>query len=175
MTGIRTSLLALGGLIGLSSCALVPGSTRVPPEEQIVGRHHFYHEPRQPDLRGSYLWGVAKANPNWWWKNSDTPLAEWWRPEEPDQGKRQRSWYRRNPLHNFTHYIVGVSDRPFVRRGIEAAHIWNQERGLNLAVLSAGPLLHLPFVSYQGRLLECYLGWRESGNFGAALRTAEAD
>jgi hypothetical protein len=30
------------------------------------------------------------------------------------------------------------------------------------------------FISYRGKYIECYLGWRPSGSFGAAFRHANA-
>lgn len=156
----------------LSSCAVVPGAARVPANQPLETAHSFYNAPRNPDLNGSHLLGVDKMNPVWWGKNSDNPLPDWWRPED-DYETRKRSWYLRNPMHNFTHYVIGVSDRQFHRTGIDAQGVWNPDGGLNVAVTHAGPLIHLPFISHKGRFLEGYMGWRNGGNFGMALRKAQ--
>lgn len=127
----------------------------------------YCREATKPDYTGSQLCGVRKANPAWWLENTDSPLPDWWQPEA-EQQKRLRSWKRRNPLHNFTHYVIGVSDRSFCRWGLRPADVWGP-CGLNLAVLQTGPFV-LPFVSLQTPWIEAYFGWRERGNFGIALR-----
>jgi len=120
-----------------------------------------------PEYKGSYLCGVRKANPAWWLANTDSPLPDWWQPDlHPD--KRLRSWNRRNPLHNFTHYIIGISDRDFCRYGINPDGVWGPY-GINATVLHTGPIV-LPFLSLQSPWIEAYAGWRDRGNFGLALR-----
>lgn len=155
-------------------CAVIPGETDVPSGERLPAPRHYYHEPRRPDLSGSALLGIPKLNPLWWAKNSDSPLPDWWLPDEADMARRRRRWYLRNPMHNFTHYVIGVADRHFHRVGGHAAEVWNPGGGANFAVIRCGPWLRLPFVSYRGEHLEFYLGWRDSGNFGMALRHAHA-
>jgi hypothetical protein len=52
-----------------------------------------------------------KFNPLWWFKNADDPLTpESYRPKDKH---RQLKWRLRNPLHNFTFYVVGVADKRF--------------------------------------------------------------
>jgi hypothetical protein len=157
----------------LVSCAVVPGQSHVPEQERKLPPGHFYNVPREPDLSGSHLLSLPKLNPLWWGKNSDNPLPGWWMPDEEDPLKRKRTWYRRNPMHNFTHYVIGVADRDFHRAGTHAPGVWDPDGGWNLAVTHSGPFIHLPFVSHRGNHFESYLGWRNAGNFGMAFRRAE--
>lgn len=53
-----------------------------------------------------------KLNPLWWLGNADDPVPppDWYRP-----GRRFRKARRhlRNPLHNFTFYVIGIADKDF--------------------------------------------------------------
>lgn len=173
-TGATTGLAALLLLGALTGCALVPGESRVALERQIDSRHHHYQPPKNPELSGSRVAGIPKANPAWWMANSDDPLPWWWKPDAAP-AERKRTWMLRNPLHNFTSYVMGVSDRHTHRYGINADDIWNDRGRFNATVTQAGPLLYLPMISCRGPLLEWYLGWRTSGSFGGAMRLAQRD
>ncbi len=81
----------------------------------------------------------------------------------------------RNSFHNFTHYVIGVSDRHSHRIGINAPSIWNDSGPFNMSVTRCGPLMYLPMVSNRGPFLEWYVGWRVYGSWGAALRLAQHD
>ena len=94
----------------LAGCAMIPGETKVPLDRQIASRHHYYSTPKAPQLDDSRIAGIPKLNPAWWMENSDDPLPWWWRPEAP-LDERKRTWMLRNPLHNFTSYVIGVADR----------------------------------------------------------------
>ena len=51
---------------------------------------------------------AQKWNPLWSFGNADDPVPpDWYRPGSPN---RQIAWQGRNPLHNFTHYVIGVTD-----------------------------------------------------------------
>lgn len=107
-----------------------------------------------------------KLNPLWSLGNADDPVPpDWYRPDDP---KRRVLWQLRNPLHNFTFYVVGVSDKATVRTGKYANHVFAPGGGWNWAVTRRHVLL-LPFVSYEGSRCRFYFGWRESGNLGAKL------
>ncbi|MBC8870686.1 MAG: hypothetical protein H8E44_14785 [Planctomycetes bacterium] len=168
------SVFGLSMLAVLAGCAAIPGETRIPFDRQIVSRHHCYSTPKSPELDSSRVLGVAKVNPKWWIENADEPLPWWWKPEAP-LDERTRTWALRNPFHNFTSYIIGVSDRHTHRIGINAHSIWNDEGPFNATVTRAGPLIYLPMISNRGPLLEWYIGWRTSGSFGIALRLAQHD
>ncbi len=136
---------------------------------QAEDRRVFHHQGREHKIPVT-----RKLNPIWWLKNEDRPYDEGWKEGKPE-------WYRkftfnlRNPGHNFTHYVLGVADRDFTRRGPDAAHVWSQdpERRHNPCCITEGVLLPRPFLSRKGILLESYIGWRQDGNFGIALRKAQ--
>lgn len=121
----------------------------------------FFH-PAQPPSKGTQKW-----NPLWWLGNADDPVPpEWYR---PGQSMRGPLWQLRNPLHNFTFYVIGVHDKDFVRRGKEPGAVFRRGGGWNWAVIEHG-YLRLPFVSYEGRHVRFYALWREKGNFGLKLQ-----
>jgi hypothetical protein len=159
-------LPALAPLI-LGSCALIPGETYVPPAERIRDRGVHYGKPRE---HGKV--GLKKLNPIWWLGNEDEDYDPKWKPDK-SHGWRKFTYAVRNPGHNFTHYVIGVADRDYVRYGRDAGQIWNREGRVNLATIQAGPL-RLPFYSRQGKYFDQYFGWREAGNFGIAFRRAHA-
>lgn len=168
---LRTLTVSLPLLLApwVTGCAIIPGSTYVPPHQRVASPYVAYYDPNVPDKTGSHLLGVPKAHPAWWIENTDEPLADWWKPELP-YAERRRTWLLRNPLHNFTNYVIGVADRPTKRYGLNAHSVWNHAGPVNLAVTQSGPVLWLPFISWKGWLTEGYFGWREKGNFGATLR-----
>jgi hypothetical protein len=107
-----------------------------------------------------------KWNPAWWFGNVDRPTPpDWYRPEDPCRTNR---WYWRNSLHNFTHYVIGIYDKPFVRVGRFPDKVFAPEGGWNWAVCKY-KFLRLPFLSYSRGGFKFYCGWRERGNFGMKL------
>ncbi len=68
-------------------------------------------------------------------------------------------WYViRNPLHNFTHYLIGMKGRKHLVMWGEVFHP------------KGGWIIILPYVSYYGKRWAFYLGWRpEEGVFGVKL------
>jgi hypothetical protein len=107
-----------------------------------------------------------KLNPCWWIGNDDDPVppGDMW-PDDP-QWLRKLRWAFRNPLHNFTFYVIGVADQDFART---SEGNWNPAGGWLTAIITY-KWLWLPYVSYKGTKWEFYLGWRERGNFGVTLR-----
>ncbi len=109
---------------------------------------------------------LQKWNPIWWFGNVDDPEPpEWYRPGAPG---RRWLWQLRNPLHNFTFYVLGVADKPFTRTGKFPAAVFAPDGGWNWAVARFG-WLRLPFVSFNGEWGRFYFGWRERGNFGCKV------
>lgn len=146
-------LLAGALLLMLVSCV----SPRYVKPNPVTQEKAVYH-PAQPPPGGTQKW-----NPAWWIGNADDPQPpEWYRP-----GQRLRGplWQFRNPLHNFTFYMIGIHDKEFVRRGRSPSAVFHPGGGWNWAVAERG-FLRLPFVSYQGRYVRWYALWREKGNFG---------
>lgn len=144
-------------MIFLASCA-TGKKTGGLPERRMNG---VFHHPAQPPPGGTQKW-----NPVWWLGNADDPVPpEWYR---PGQKMRDPLWQLRNPLHNFTFYVIGVHDRDFVRHGRAPGKVFHPEGGWNWAVIRRGCFC-LPFVSYEGRHVRWYALWREKGNFGLKL------
>ena len=77
-------------------------------------------------------------------------------------------WFLRNPFHNFLFYVVGFADRK-VRTDGEYSFFapsgwyftWRRPEGTRIK---------LPWLSYKGESWEFYIGWRERGNLGMAIR-----
>lgn len=151
------ALLALGLLV--SSCTTVVHRPKVPKTAKLGGKSVAQVVPVQRKMQ--------KWNPVWWIGNVDTTVPP---PDyKPDDPRRARKWYWRNPGHNFTFYVVGIADREFTRIGRHPEDVFRPGGGLNWAVSLYGLYPPLPFVSYQGRHCSTYLGWRERGNLGAKL------
>ncbi len=112
-----------------------------------------------------------KLNPIYWFGNDDNPEPEAW--YRPDSRWRKVLWYFRNPLHNFTFYVIGVADRTDRSRiGNYPASVFHPDgKGwVKCWTLLAKPKwLKLPFISYIGPKVKWYFGWRERGNFGLKL------
>ncbi len=104
-----------------------------------------------------------KWNPLWWFGNADEPVPPAW--YEPDSRWRRLKWHLRNPLHNFTFYVVGLADKDFLRTGRYPNLIFNPDEGWNWAVCRYR-WLRLPFLSYKRGSFAFYVGWRERCNFG---------
>ena len=109
---------------------------------------------------------MQKWNPLWWLGNVDDPKPpDWYRPGSTG---RRWLWQLRNPLHNFTFYVIGVADKPFTRSGKFPQAVFAPDGGWNWAVTKHS-CVRLPFVSYNGERGRFYLGWRERGNFGGKV------
>jgi len=127
-----------------------------------------------PQERRHFKW-YQKINPIFWLGNSEdkTPPA-WFRPNDRF---RNTKWYFRNPAHNFTFYVIGVSDKvgtpSHASYGIAPDDVFNRQGGWNVIVhqvkLVGRISIFLPFVSYWDKRMKVYFGWRQSGNFGIKL------
>ena len=136
---------------------LALGLTRLPAAETITrpGRQHT------PPIRA-----VQKWNPLWSLGNVDDPVPpDWYR---PGTSGRRMMWQMRNPMHNFTHYVIGVADKDTTRTGRFAAHVFAPGGGWNWA-FTRHRVVPLPFVSFDGKYGRFYVGWRESGNLGGKI------
>ena len=99
------------------------------------------------------------------WNSKYNPFGNYDDPVPPsDKWPGRPYWLRwllwhfwRNPLHNFAAYWIGGRGRDW-----DYTSIWKRGNGFNVV---------LPFVSYRGKRVEFYIGWRpDSRMFGAALR-----
>ncbi len=108
-----------------------------------------------------------KWKPGFWLGNEDDPVPP---PDyRPNDKRRMRKWYYRNPCHNFCFYVIGIADRKFRRAGRCPDAVFNPRQGWNWTVCKY-KWWRLPFVSYQHGKFRCYCGWRERGNFGMELK-----
>ena len=142
--------------LSLIACAVVGRSAAS--EKQTIARSAKI---LTPPIRAAQKW-----NPLWSLGNADDPVPpDWFRPGDPH---RRWLWRMRNPLHNFTFYVIGVADKDTTRTGKYPAHVFAPGGGWNWAV-TRHRWLPLPFVSFDGKYCRAYLGWRESGNFGGKV------
>ena len=77
-------------------------------------------------------------------------------------------WFIRNPLHNFTFYVIGFADRKI----ITSEGVWpkNNKKILFTFRKIDSSSIKLPFFSFKLKRIKGYIGWRERGNFGVELR-----
>ena len=103
-----------------------------------------------PPIRAAQKW-----NPIWAFGNADDPVPPtWFRPGEKN---RATLWRMRNPFHNFTHYIIGVSDKDITRTGKYPGAVFAPGGGWNWAI-TRHRWLPLPFVSFDGNHGRFYFG-----------------
>ena len=118
-----------------------------------------------------------KLNPLWWFGNEDDgwcgekdPGMKWWLDENCDGKcsiKCALKWFIRNPFHNFAFYVIGFADKE-----IENTEFWPKYPNKTLFVIRKvkDTFIRIPFFSFRYKGWEGYIGWRERGNFGYALR-----
>lgn len=112
----------------------------------------------------------------WLADNADEDYDASFKPNKP-HWLRKILFLIRNPFHNFTFFYAGVAHRHFVRYSLHPG-IWGpgpEGEGVNAAYIqSEGLVVGYPFLSIRKtigrRNFQAYLGWRERGNFGMALR-----
>jgi len=148
----RTIPVIVSLVLGCAGCSTThPGVTTVTRPGKVLS----------PAIRP-----IQKWNPLWSLGNADDPEPPaWYRPESPN---RRALWQMRNPFHNFTHYVAGVSDKPTTRTGRYPSDVFAPGGGWNWAFVRHR-IVPLPFISFDGELCRFYLGWRESGNLGVKM------
>lgn len=117
--------------------------------------------------RTSQPW-YKKLNPLWWFGNHDEPNPPKWYMPDKTEGIRYLMWYLRNPLVNFNDYVIGVNDKNYTVFGTGAnvpVAADEDKEGWRWSVIEDGILL-LPFVSYTGKTVLWYIGWKWEGDFG---------
>lgn len=109
---------------------------------------------------------LPKTDVSFWLANHNDPLP----PSDYLVGDPDRisKWYWRNPLHNFTFFVIGVTDKEFERVGLYPSTNFSPTGGWNWCVIKINGL-ELPFISYESGKLQTYFGWREQGAFGVKL------
>lgn len=101
--------------------------------------------------------------------------------QSPISSKLALRWGMRNPLHNFSFYIIGSADkanneviiaqiqkdrREFFTYYPKARHVLCSNGSSFLLALHG----YKPFIAVRLGRVESYFGWRERGNFGIKLR-----
>ena len=120
---------------------------------------------------------LLKLNIVWWFMNDEEqkvsdPSAAWYRPEWPDW-RRWLYWnVFRNPLQNFSAFVVGVQDKNYTVYGkapaltVQRSDLDTSEYGFQWAILRGGDLtVPRAFISYSGSRFVWYAGWQPSGFF----------
>jgi hypothetical protein len=108
-----------------------------------------------------------RINVIWWFGNREEPTPPDW--YCPSNALRTPMWYLRNPMKNFTWYVIGIADKKTVRSGKYPELITKPKGGWNFA-MSSYKWIHLPYISYSYKSFVTYFGWRERGDFGMAFR-----
>ncbi len=120
--------------------------------------------PLRTNLPNITVWN--KINPIWWFQNADEPSPP---PDYyPQSHWRETMWAFRNPFHNFTFYVIGVSDKEIVRSGRHPETINVKGEGWDFSVTKY-KIWRLPIISYQKDSANFYFGWRVTGNFGVKI------
>jgi len=141
------------------------------PEKQSHPEAFFKPDPLEGQWHSMRVLPATKAkittcnkfNPVWWLGNADEPTPpDWYR---PNGRMRTFLWHLRNPSHNLSHYVVGVSDKETVRSGRHVKSVAKPGGGWNFCVTKYKHL-RLPFIDYHRGKFEFYFGWRVGGNFG---------
>lgn len=114
-----------------------------------------------------------KINPIWWFMNDDNQTveqADWYHPEWP-HWRRWLVWnIFRNPMQNFSSFVIGVQDKNYTVTG-KAPVLTTQRNDLNPPeygyqwCYSHGGELWIPrpFISYSGKHVVWYIGWQPNG------------
>lgn len=130
---------------------------------------------------------TKKINPIFWlqngWENGwRAPLSnnnEPYLPNIKNQLARNFFWFCRNPFANFVEFVIGVKDRNFVVYSTrppanDTVPSDSGQRGFKASIIMLCGWFPLPYLAWSGGI-ECYLGWRPEGHFGAKLATLRAD
>ena len=122
----------------------------------------YYH----PEIKWHH-----RLNPIWWFGNIDDPypperfaakIADW-------SELRIWLWWRmRNPLHNFTRYVIGLCGQDITVYSRYPGELF-ADVGFNW-FLVRWKWIVLPGLSYNGHKWRWYIGWLDSGQFGLEFR-----
>ena len=118
-----------------------------------------------------------KCNPIWWFKNDDDPSPPTHLWDGKPEWYRMLRWWLRNPLHNFTHYVIGwvdtyasIHEMVFVSRYV---YVKGGSPVRERRVFRAGSwsfTFPWPYIKYESPNFTFYFGWRKSGAFGVAFK-----
>lgn len=99
--------------------------------------------------------------------NATDPIPVTLLPSWPLWG-RQLVWWARNPFHNFNAYWIGFRYR--LKNPAVEQPLWGKVGELRFQKVSSTTTDDYPLVSYRGKWVEWYAGWRPNGMFGVAFR-----
>lgn len=118
------------------------------------------------------------------WGNDDdgiygeqTTAGDW--TKLPIGFRRFVAWQLRNPLHNFTFYIIGFAWRAKLQKPVRKILYLKGHPSPDMVFpflgqgFSVQTYDNFPLISFRTSLLEGYIGWRERGNLGMKLRGAK--
>ena len=172
MKHCRRLAFALGFYFIVCSSAFArpePAAWQPAPMKRSVTNHwHSVKVTPKPGLPKIHFYD--KLNPVWWFGNIDEPAAPAW--YRPDSKHRNFLWHLRNPLHNLDHYVIGISDKTFIRYSKDSEGDSKQDGGWDFT-LARRKLVVLPFLSYRLGRFNFYFGWRERGDFGIKLNLSK--
>jgi hypothetical protein len=169
VAALRRALLFIAGMLLAADGVAMADEPLHPIPAKTRPEWHSEVMPLRTNLPAIHFYN--KINPLWWFGNSDEPRApDWYR---PDGQFRNFYWHMRNPLENFTNYVIGVGDKESVRSGWYPTQNSDPHGGWNFAV-TRRRIVYLPFLDYKRGGFEFYFGWRERGNFGIKLNFNQA-
>lgn len=167
-------------LILCTSCTVPPPNEENPtPLYAIIPAHQSCIAPG--DVQSWMLWALFGNDDDGIY--GEGPKAHFCE-DEPNTTDKFWRWWRRNPLHNFTFYVIGSADRfnsafALLKVGDRGSCIFYPQYhpteypfdhiGLYLALHGGKPFLSLRFPWTRHRSFNFYCGWRCRGNFGMVL------
>lgn len=153
-------------------------SARKHPLYQIIPRHRA--QIRWYDLPHWLTWALFGNDDDGIF--GEEPSAHYLPCKKPNSGKALR-WFLRNPLHNFTFYVIGSADKKNSELELLRLSCHECSSGtyrplaktnfpskccscFYLAFHGGKPFLSMRLIHSKTRKSDFYIGWRNRGNFG---------
>ncbi len=168
-------------LILCSGCTVPPPNEDNPtPLYAIIPPHR--DEVQCGDIAGWTMWAFFGNDDDGIY--GEGPQAHFC-PELPNTCSKFWRWWLRNPLHNFTFYVIGSADRfnsafSLLKIGDKGCSFFYPEAfptefpfyygGIYAAMHGGKPFVSLRLPLSSQRVFNAYLGWRCRGNFGICLQ-----
>lgn len=161
-----TLVMVILGLLVCTGCRSI-NPRNEPLGEVRPGVYNILMEAQQTKLP---VRTVDKFNPVWWFGNADDPEP----PADyiPDSKFRKTKWAFRNPFHNFTFYVIGITDKEIIQTSNSQRNVF-QPGGGWLWSVGKYKRLRLPFISHQGKHIQWYIGWRGGRTFGLKFQGSD--
>lgn len=128
--------------------------------------------------------GWTRLNPVYWWGNDEDGWYGTDKWVNLNGGKNNfrvaYDWAMRNPLHNFTHHVIGYHKSNYTLHFASESGDWwplpgkwFQKSYVHIEELSKA----MPFISFAfyGIKRRGYMGWRPTGAFGLAFRKIDSE